>query len=260
MNRHIRQVSSKLSKIEEQYITGSTALGFMKGFLNMSLFELTQIHLDWLYTLNYYFMVLEGGITAKIKATYDEEYPKGFPKSSDDSVSKMYNAVISKATEIYDSKKPIFDEKVSKEIFQENLNDAFLPYIECIKKESKKKLDEAKRNKHQNITVAEEASESDLARLNSRILATPTSFEEPQFTSNTPVSTTSHQSGPLASLKENITKTPSGQPMLATPTSFEEPQFTSNTPGIWQGWNDMYNLGLYWLELFWKPRSLYGKL
>jgi hypothetical protein len=34
----------------------------------------------------------------------------------------------------------------------------------------------------------------------------------------------------------------------------------SVSPTPWQGWNELYNLGLYWFQLFWNPRSHYGEL
>jgi hypothetical protein len=129
---YIKKQQSKLWQIEKAYLSGAIGQNFMKGFLNFSVPESGQVDINWLKTLQFYFTVIEGGITAKITDAYQTEFPNGsIPESQEPFVAKMYEVLINIAWNSYRSYPYFFNKEVSQRIFWD-LSDALSEFINHI--------------------------------------------------------------------------------------------------------------------------------
>jgi hypothetical protein len=89
-NKQMLQQSERLLEIEKAYQEGYTVQNFMKGFLGRIGLLLDHISSKQLYSLHFFYVIIQGGITRKILDRY--------PKNQD---GRIYHLIIDNAKEIY---------------------------------------------------------------------------------------------------------------------------------------------------------------
>ncbi|MDQ3867926.1 MAG: hypothetical protein M3250_00025 [Thermoproteota archaeon] len=115
----MHRASKKLWDIEKAYDEGYIIQNFIKGFLSRRTLRINSVDINQLYTLHYYFIVLQGGITNKIISEYEKVYPKeSYPKYYEGIVSKLYCLLIDNAYETYNSHKQEFEKEQFLDLFK----------------------------------------------------------------------------------------------------------------------------------------------
>ena len=104
-----REVKRKLSYIQNAYDNGYIAQNFMKGLLGVMGTFLDAINFHQLYTLHFYYVVIQGGISCMLDTKIKEIYPRELENTQ---VRKLYRILIENAYQMYkDHEKDLTDEQ-----------------------------------------------------------------------------------------------------------------------------------------------------
>jgi hypothetical protein len=109
-NHQMQQQSTRLLEVEKAYQEGYTVQNFMKGFLGRTALLLERISLQQLYSLHFFYIVIQGGITKKIFDMYREDETKNQD-------GQIYHIIIDNAKEIYGLKKEEFQKEYFLRLF-----------------------------------------------------------------------------------------------------------------------------------------------
>jgi hypothetical protein len=109
-NYQMRQQSERLLEIEKAYQEGFRVQTFMKGFLGRTALLLEHLSLEQLYSLHFFYVVIQGGITKEIFDRYREDETRNQD-------GQIYQIIIDNAKEIYNLKKEEFQKEYFLRLF-----------------------------------------------------------------------------------------------------------------------------------------------